>query len=145
MGSTIWQAPSMSTGQAVLIGPRPPKMPDWISFDQSMLNVMLSKLLGMDASSLAGIRPLELGSEALRERYLILGSQERDAQALLSAQSEQALLSWITSDEHGELPAVVFWQHGLQIKFRRAISDIQQLEQIVTLGEAMLEALNVDR
>ncbi len=133
---------------AVLVGPRvganmPPGFDLGGRLAQFVLEKALRDLPGAepgDAQQLAGLKPVEVGTETLRDAYSVFATDEEAARSFVSG-AEPALIDWSMQGRwRGQTPRVTFWQRGLSVLFDEATLDFARLDQIVDLGRALAQA-----
>ncbi|MBN1430662.1 MAG: hypothetical protein JXB07_19990 [Anaerolineae bacterium] len=94
-----------------------------------------------DASVLESIRPVQEGSEALRDRYTILATGTMAAGRFLDADAEQMLLELAPKSQRSgqgmRAMMVIFWHKGIQVIVEGQIVDVDRLEQLIRLGLAL--------
>lgn len=135
---TRWQAnqPALP-GRAVLIGARPPGigLDSLGGLGETILQKMLQMALG--AQTAAGMGEVEAGSSSLRQRFLVVASDVTDAQHLLAAGLEQALLNWKIK----ETPLVKLTSNGLEIEVRDArLEKPEDILVMVRMGKVILDS-----
>jgi hypothetical protein len=108
-----------------------------------LLKFLVTQVLQADASDaelLKGVRVVQAGGAMLREKYVIMGSDENSAGRLLDSDAETVLLEWaaqFNSRTHPKLTAIVFWQKGLSISIGYPTYDLNMVEKVVDLGLAL--------
>ncbi len=143
---TIWRTEAARLDDAmILIGPSTKSMPAidlGSGMAQFVLRVLIQHILpdaaGGDEKLLTSLRVVELGSESLREHYMVLTTDEQMAQGFLAGGAERALIDYAMQVRQRDLlPQVAYWERGLQIKVNRRLNRFADLERLVLLGEAM--------
>ncbi|GAB4476243.1 MAG: hypothetical protein Kow00124_18180 [Anaerolineae bacterium] len=143
---TIWRSEAARLDDAmILIGPSSKNMPALdlgSGMAQFVLRVLIQHILPDaavgDEKLLASLRLVELGSESLREHYMVLTTDEEIARGFLEGGAERALIDYAMQVRQRDLlPQVAYWERGLQIKVNRRLSRLVDLERLAALGEVL--------
>lgn len=122
----------------VLIGPRAPgaSAPGALGgLGGVIVQAALKMMIGEDAGRIAGLKEALLGSETLRQRYMIFAHDPDEARALLSSGVESALIGWPERQQ----VIVKLGRGGLEISLPgQQVADASQVERIVGLGARLV-------
>jgi hypothetical protein len=128
--STIWRADA--PGSTLLISARLAKT-DLDDLGEAFSRKILQMALDVGANGLAEV---QVGSEALRQKYRIWAQHAADAQACLTPAVEAALLAW-----KGTPPRIKRDGSGLQIELTgERLKNPDDLMAFIRIGETMLAA-----
>jgi hypothetical protein len=146
---TRWYTDAIShPDHAVLIGPRPGDMPGGLAFGGSLAQHFLRLLMrGMpdvepgDEARLSGLKEVQVGTETFGRSYAVFATDETVARGLLGGDVESVLIDWAMREKRGKnLPMIVYWQRGLQIRLDDNFSaNMGVLDRLTTLGEALTQ------
>lgn len=136
--TTRWLAtPSHLPEALVAIGPRSPGSSAVLAspLGRSLAQAALSLMVGEDAAQVSRLHEVQVGSTGFQRRYMVWADTEADAQRLVSASVESALLAWPV-----KLPLVVkLGPMGMEIFLsNRKVSSSIEIENIVDLGRRLL-------
>ncbi len=127
---TRWRA--SIGGSRLLIGARRPGV-DPAALGGGLGAGVLELLVGPEV---AGLRAVEAGSAALRQRFLLWAESTADLEELLAPELQAALLAW-----SGPSPLIRRDREGLEIELAGAhLSDASALDALASLGEALAAA-----
>ncbi len=126
---TTWHA--NAPGSTLLIGPRTSRA-DLGSLGAALSRQVLQLALGADAD---GLKEVQAGSSAFRERYMIWAQDPVQAETLLTnAAVESALLAW-----RGKAPLIKRTSEGLTIELNGVhLKKTDEILTLVNLGELLL-------
>jgi hypothetical protein len=128
--STLWRADA--PGSTILISARLAKS-DLDDLGGAFSRRILEMALDLGANGLAEV---QVGSEALRQKYRIWAQHSADAQACLTPAVEAALLAW-----KGTPPRIKRDRSGLQIELSgERLKNPIDLLAFIRIGEAFLAA-----
>lgn len=88
-----------------------------------------------DVELFMGLQPVQSGSDALREQFSVLATSENAAAKILGRR-ETALLQFAADPAlrvAQRSATILLWSRGLVLPIERQITDVTQLEELVTL------------
>ncbi|NTV36983.1 MAG: hypothetical protein HGA53_08520 [Anaerolineaceae bacterium] len=129
-----WTGEKSLPGRLAFIGPRTSAGNMNIPGAAMLMQMALPMMLGDQSSLAAGLSEVQTGSDALRQRYMIMAHDPADMSNLLSDALERALLGWPA----GSLPVIKQSPNGLLIEINnfeaKKPSDVQA---VINLGKIL--------
>jgi hypothetical protein len=111
-------------------------------FGRMIVELFVVNALGGDSSdvdTMMALRPVESGSDALRQQFLVLATGE-EAAAQVLRRSEGALLDFASNQSipaHRRQVTVLAWSKGLTLAVAESITDIDYLDALANLAAAL--------
>lgn len=135
--TTIWEAPADPTGAVVLLGPKLPQAFAGIDLGGAWIQLVLRFLLGDDATDLADLQQVEVGSAELQAEFSVLASTEEDARSVIVPEVDAAVRA--AAEPLGALPVVLRWRDRVQVRIHAGAWEIERIEALVALGVEVAE------
>lgn len=131
-----FESPAAPTDGVVLVGPKIPSFLASLDLGGSLVQTFLQQFLGPQAAELAHVRPVEVGSEALRAAHTVLATDPALAGSVLTPAVERLLLE----ARFPSPPILLRWRHELVVRVHADLGTPAQIEQLVALGVAVRDA-----
>lgn len=130
-----WTGEKSLPGRLAFIGPRTSAGNMNIPGAAMLMQMALPMMLGDQSSLAAGLTEVQAGSDALRQRYMLMAHDPADMSTLLSSTLERALLNWPT----GSLPIIKQSPNGLSVEFHNyQTNKPADVQAIINLGKILL-------
>lgn len=144
--STVWQTPDVDAGgEGVVIGPRPPALPAQLNLGGNLIQMGLRAVLGQELAELiAEVQPVDVGGSALRDEFAVLATDQALAERLVVGEFEDALLQLRALLGKQPVPVVLLTREGLAVRLGTTLATIEQVDAMLAVGIAAVEALNAD-
>jgi len=128
-----WSGESALPGRLVFIGPRSTTAN--VPGAAMLMQMALPMMLGDQAPLAAGLVEVQAGSDALRQRFMLMAHDPEDLTSLLSSALERAMLSWPA----GSLPIIKQSPNGLLIELHNYQANKPvDVQAIINLGKILL-------
>jgi type II secretory pathway pseudopilin PulG len=135
-----WSEAATLPNRMALIGSRPAAGPSpnvLGGLGGMVVQAALRVMLGDQAGQVAGLSEAQVGSETFRERYMVFAHDPTEAQRLLGAGVESALLNWPMRQQI----VIKLSQSGIEVSILgKQITEVAEIEQIVGLGSRLVLA-----
>ena len=86
------------------------------------------------------VQQLAIGSENWQEKFNLFSSEEEAAKCILENKLLSALLDWVGKYKQAEYPVITFCPQGVQVTLQWTVENIETLDQLVALGEIVLQS-----
>jgi len=109
-----------------------------------VLETFVTRVLGGESSDLemfTKLAPVQAGSEAVRQSYVVLATGEEVAERVLR-RGESALVAFAANpaSQRGRVP-ILLWRKGLALPVERHLNRIERLEALVNLITGLANAV----